>query len=120
MSPKDPLEFIDHINSNPLDNRRINLRYSDAKKNAQNKSKKEGATSNYFGVSYDSFSNKWIWEVTKDGDRQKKYEIDEELAAILRDLYILTHYRDQHYKLNFEWDAQAEQEWTEWNSNRTF
>jgi hypothetical protein len=43
-------DLIDHINRNPLDNRLINLRYSDKTLNNHNKTKKETLTSKYFGV----------------------------------------------------------------------
>lgn len=48
---------IDHINRNPLDNRMCNLRSVDAGTNAHNKSKREGCTSEYIGVSKEG--KKW-------------------------------------------------------------
>ena len=42
--------LINHINNNPLDNRRENLRIITPSENARHKRKKENATSKYFGV----------------------------------------------------------------------
>lgn len=50
-------KVINHLNRNILDNRRSNLEFSSYAQNAQNKNKKNGATSNYFGVS--KHQNKW-------------------------------------------------------------
>jgi hypothetical protein len=43
--------LIDHINNNPLDNRRENLRIVNSSENARNKKKKDNSTSEYLGVS---------------------------------------------------------------------
>lgn len=52
---------IDHINNDPLDNRRENLQSISKSQNAQNKKKiaRENMTSKYIGVSYDKINNKW-------------------------------------------------------------
>lgn len=52
--------MIDHENSNPLDNRTINLKYSDKDLNAQNRSSAKGSSSKYIGVSYDKNTSKWV------------------------------------------------------------
>jgi hypothetical protein len=49
----------DHINRNPLDNRRSNLRIVTNAQNAQNMSPHREATSKYRGVAWDSSRGKW-------------------------------------------------------------
>lgn len=44
---------IDHINNNPLDNRRCNLRKATPSQNIANSNKRAGCTSRYKGVRYD-------------------------------------------------------------------
>lgn len=56
---------IDHINGDPLDNRRFNLRFATHSQNSQNKAKLEGSTSSYKGVSLHPESKKWTaWSST--------------------------------------------------------
>lgn len=47
-------KFIDHINHNPLDNRRSNLRFADQSQNQQNKRKSPGKASPYKGVTVEN------------------------------------------------------------------
>lgn len=50
---------VDHINGNPLDNRRENLRMATPMQNAANAHKKAGCSSIYKGVSFHSTKRKW-------------------------------------------------------------
>jgi hypothetical protein len=50
--------IIDHVNNNPFDNRKSNLRTTTIKGNAENTSKRTNATSNYYGVM--KYQNKWL------------------------------------------------------------
>jgi hypothetical protein len=51
---------IDHINGNPLDNRKENLRVVTNKENSRNRKNKQlNTTSKYFGVCYRKKYNKW-------------------------------------------------------------
>lgn len=59
---------VDHINGNPLDNRRANLRVCSSKENSRNKTKQVGAySSKYKGVSYHKRNKKWGASIRCDG-----------------------------------------------------
>lgn len=46
----DPIYFIDHIDKNPLNNQKSNLRLATLSQNARNKSPKKNGSSRYLGV----------------------------------------------------------------------
>lgn len=54
-----PESPIDHINNNPLDNRKQNLRVCTIRQNQQNQKLSERNKSGYRGVSYYKTRNKW-------------------------------------------------------------
>ena len=55
-----PGEIVDHINGNPLDNRKENLRITTSLVNNQNaRKRKDGVTSKHKGVSWCKSSKKW-------------------------------------------------------------
>lgn len=56
-APKDM--FVDHINNNPLDNRRDNLRICTNAQNTYNVRKGKNNTSGYKGVVWAKWANKW-------------------------------------------------------------
>jgi len=58
-------EFIDHINHDPLDNRRENLRLVSNRQNQQNK--KQKTTSKYPGVSWHKRNKRWIAQISLNG-----------------------------------------------------
>ncbi|MDH5825800.1 AP2 domain-containing protein [Sphingobacterium faecium] len=58
MSP-DKDKQVDHINNDPLDNRRSNLRICNSKENSRNTRRYSGSSSKYKGVSYYSRNGKW-------------------------------------------------------------
>ena len=60
--PKD--KVVDHINSNPLDNRRSNLRIVTQSHNLLNRSKSAGKASEFLGVSWHSGNNSWLCRAT--------------------------------------------------------
>ena len=64
-----PSKGIDHINSNPSDNRICNLRLANQSENMQNVSKNKNNTSGYKGVTWDKKRKKWIAQLMKDYKR---------------------------------------------------
>jgi len=77
----------DHINRDPLDNRRCNLRAVTKRGNRQNRGSLQGSSSPYRGVSWDKDKKRWrasIWM----GDRQKflgRFRDEQEAARIARE-----------------------------------
>lgn len=53
-------DYIDHINTDRLDNRLINLRIATPQQNSMNKSSQKNSSSKYLGVSFNMRDNKWI------------------------------------------------------------
>jgi len=108
----DPDVFVDHIDNNTLNNTKKNLRLSDSKKNPQNRKKAENTTSKYIGVNHRKEDNLWSGEVINDHNKvfRKAYR-EEILAARARDLYIIDHLPDTHYKLNFKWTEADKANW---------
>lgn len=51
---------VDHINSNELDNRRINIRLATSAENQYNNCKRKGTSSRYKGVSWNKEQQRWI------------------------------------------------------------
>ena len=56
-------EQVDHIDHDPLDNRRGNLRLATASENARNRPKQADNTSGFKGVSFHKASGKWQAEI---------------------------------------------------------
>jgi hypothetical protein len=98
---------VDHINGEPLDNRRENLRLVTSKENSWNKGPTKSNTSGYVGVNWHKRRQKWqaqakfICEQT--GRRKGKslgYYNDKEEAARAYDRWVI-HNRDEHAYTNF-------------------
>ncbi len=64
LMPLNGSPAIDHINRNPLDNRKTNLRRASCSLNAHNRTKKPGSTSMYYGVCFSQ--NKFCVQIGKD------------------------------------------------------
>lgn len=62
MNPTDDL-VIDHINHNPLDNRRCNLRICKQQENIMNKSIQSNNTSGVTGICWIKNRNKWLAQI---------------------------------------------------------
>ena len=65
MKPDDDL-FVDHINHDKTDNRKINLRICDRCGNAKNSKMREDNTSGEKGVYYWKERDKWVAEINSD------------------------------------------------------
>lgn len=60
-------DYIDHEDSNKLNNQKYNLRILDKKGNGQNKSSVKNSSSKYVGVSYRKKNNKWLASIKTNG-----------------------------------------------------
>lgn len=94
--------ICDHINQNPLDNRRSNLRKSDKSKNAINSKNRSDNTSGMKGISFDKEKNKWHVYINKE---KKRYfigyfkELKEAVKARIRtERELFKTYRNEKFK----------------------
>lgn len=70
---------VDHINGDPLDNRRNNLRIVTHQQNMSNRKKRKIATSKYKGVHW--LQGKWRAEIQKNGKKVWRQGFNDELEA---------------------------------------
>lgn len=92
-------DFVDHINSNRLDNRIENLRIVNPQQNSQNKSTTKNSSSKYIGVF--KKRNKWATSITLNGKNKHLGCFDDEIeAAKARDVATLEHF-GEFGKYNF-------------------
>lgn len=90
MNAKKGDPIIDHINGNKLDNRKLNLRFSNKSYNGQNKKKKENTTSKYIGVSKDDYG--WITSITHMGKHYSFLFQNEEHAGYYYNILALKYF----------------------------
>lgn len=97
--------IVDHINSDRLDNRALNLRIVTSIGNAQNRSSHKNSSSKYVGVSWIKSVKKWEASITVFGTKKRIGRFDSEIkAAYERDNYIIELKKtrdDVYFKLNF-------------------
>ena len=72
---------LDHINREPLDNRKANLRPATRAQNLWNSTKRKGGSSKYRGVSYKKQIAKWIARMYIDGKETHLGCFEEEIDA---------------------------------------
>lgn len=101
MQPPDDM-VVDHINGDPLDNRRSNLRICTHAQNLANGRSHRDSTSKYRGVSYRPREGTWRAQISVGNQRSKflgQYRTEEEAAlaydAAARDRY------GEYARLNF-------------------
>lgn len=66
-----PGQYVDHIDGNPLNNTRANLRLCNAQQNTRNRAPERSATSKYKGVCWNRNAGKWQACITV--DRKLRY-----------------------------------------------
>lgn len=77
---------VDHVNHNGLDNRRENLRLATRAQNSVNQRKRKGTTSQFVGVSYASWRNRWAANLCVNGVNKRLglFKTEEEAASAYR------------------------------------
>lgn len=90
----DPKVIVDHIDQNPLNNTRANLRAVDRRENSYNSGKhgwdRPTKTSQYRGVSWNPQNNSWQAKIyLPDGKTKSSFHKNEEDAAKARDAMVL-------------------------------
>jgi hypothetical protein len=101
--------FVDHINNDPLDNRRKNLRLATRSQNMQNKRKKKNATSKYFGVHLIKTEKKWSARVKHEGKLVFSARFDNEIDAARAYDAAARKYHGEFARLNFPESAYSVQ-----------
>ena len=102
LNETDPAIIIDHIDRNPHNNTKANLRRSTPVKNSQNRTKTKIPTSSrYIGVSFSKERKKWKACLHLNGKNIFIGWFDtEKEAALKRDFYIIQNLPDSHFTLN--------------------
>lgn len=104
-------EVVDHIFSNTLDNRKRFLKVTSVARNNNNKRKTSGLSSKFVGIC--ASRNRYIIQITNNGNKFCKCMGDELEAARLRDIFIIQNYPNDNYRLNFnDWDDNTINHWT--------
>lgn len=92
---------VDHINRNPLDNRRSNLRLATSSQNAFNRSQRPDNTTGYRGVSWHKVVQKWAAKICYCGKQKHLgvFDTPEEAALVYDSAAIELH--GEFASLNF-------------------
>lgn len=99
LKPKEGF-LVDHINGNPLDCRRKNIRIVTYLQNAQNKARGANAKSKYKGIGWDKANKKWRVEITCDKKRINIGRFESELFAAYMYNVSATKFFGEYARLN--------------------
>jgi hypothetical protein len=104
--------YVDHKDTDPLNNERNNLRLATALQNSLNKRKRENTTSAFFGVDYRKTISKFRALITIDGESKHiGYYETEEMAAMAYDLAVIgttdAEFRRRNFPLMSEEELRA-------------
>jgi hypothetical protein len=106
MNVTDSSILIDHINCNPLDNRKQNLRICTAKQNSRNRKKWSGKYSSiYKGVCWNKIHKKWTSRIKTDSKRILLGYFDDEILAAKAYDRAAKKYHKNFANLNFKEDT---------------
>ncbi len=98
-----PDEFVvDHINMNPLDNRKENLRLANRSQNHGNRFKpiRENPTSRFKGVFYDKQNKNWVTKIKYNTEEVFNGRFEDELSAAYAYNYYAKLYFKEFARLN--------------------
>ena len=91
---------VDHINHNPLDNRKSNLRLVTRQQNHFNEKIRKNNTSGYKGVCWNKDRNKWMAYIHLDGKfKHLGLSIDIKNAILLRKTAEIKHHGEYAYNM---------------------
>ena len=93
--------FIDHINSNKLDNIKCNLRIVTQQQNNMNKSAQKNASSKYIGVRFRGKINKWESNIYVNNKQKYLGLFENEIEAVKARDIATKEYFGEYGKLNF-------------------
>jgi hypothetical protein len=97
---------VDHINGNPLDNRRENLRVCTRKQNCANSRARTNTSSRYKGVNFDLQTGKWRARIKVEGEEISLGRHKTELQAAIAYDKAAFEFHGEFAKLNTEMSLQ--------------